>query len=103
MKKLKKKDKRTLLEREIGRLEESMSKIEDQTSVEYQKYQEMLTKLYEIDNSVKTVKEGNRRHLDPNTLLLAAGSLAEIVLIMNHERLYVIATKAMSRVVRAKL
>lgn len=98
-----KKDKRTLLEREIARLEEKMSTISDQTSDEYVKCQGMLAKLYEIDVSVKTQKAEGKRRLDPNTLIVAAGGLAEIILIMNHERLYVIATKAMSRVLRARL
>lgn len=92
-----------MLEKEIARLEETMSKIEDQTSSEYQRCQEALEKLYTIDNAVKEVKQNNKRPIDPNTLLVVAGGLAEIVLIMNHERLYVIATKAMSRVIRAKI
>lgn len=80
-----------------------MSKIQDQTSDEYQKCQETLSKLYEVDNTVKEVKQNGKHSIDPNTLLVVAGGLVEIVLIMNHERLYVIATKAMSRVIRAKL
>lgn len=98
-----KKDKRTLLEREIARLEESMSKISDQTSDKYVKCQEMLAKLYEIDVSIKTQKSNDKRRLDPNTVFTVIGGMVEIVLIMNHERLYVITTKALSRVIRARL
>lgn len=102
MKKIKK-DNKTLLEKQIDRLEERMEKIQDQTSDEYRECQEMLEKLYEIQIQLMEKKNDSKKRIDPNTLIIAAGSLLEIILIMNHERLYVIATKAMSRVVRARL
>lgn len=99
----KKKDKRTMLEKEIARLEETMSKISDQTSDAYAENMAALERLYAIQNRVTEVKNEGKLKLNPNTLLTVIGSAAEVVLIMNHERLYVIATKALSRVVRARI
>lgn len=60
-----------------------------------------------IDNlkelvSVKTELEGRKHSIDPNTILSVAGSLAGVLLVINHERLNVITSKAMGLILRIK-
>lgn len=96
------KDKRTLLEKEIDRIEEKMSKL-DPTSKDYAELQASLAKAYDIETRLIEVKAGVRKAIDPNTLLVVGGGIVEILLIMHHEQLNVIATKAFSRVIRGRI
>lgn len=102
MKLPKRKDKRTMLEKDIARIEEKMSKL-DPTSKDYAELQEALAKAYEIETRLIEVKAGVRKTIDPNTLLVVGGGILEILLIMHHERVHVIATKAFSRVIRGRI
>lgn len=104
MKKIKltfKKDKRTELEKEIDRLVFKMSLIEDQTSDEYKKYVDQLNALTGINVNSRSVKEV--KAIDPNTILVVLGGLAEIVLIMSYENIHVLSTKAFNRILKPKI
>lgn len=94
------KDKRTMLEKEIDRLIESMSKLE-QDDPEYKKKTETLEKLISINQKCTNMKDG-REKLSPNTLAVVVGGMLEMVIIMNYERAHVIATKAFGRILRGR-
>lgn len=96
------KDRRSMLEKEISRLEHELSetKVDDKR---YGELQDKLAKLYEIQTRMIEVKMSTAKRLDPNTLLVVGGGIAEILLIMHHEQLHVIATKAFSRVIRGRI
>lgn len=95
-----KKDKRTVLEKEIDRLLLKMSKMEDQNSEEYKTASERVGKLIEIN--VKRNQSVDKKKLDPNTLAVVIGGCLEMVIIMTYERTHVIATKAFSRILRGR-
>lgn len=96
-------DKRTMLQKEIAAIELQMSQIKDKDSDEYRKLQEALSRNYEMELHIREVHQSGHRAIDPNTLLTIGGGIAEILLIMHHERLHVIATKAFSRVIRGRI
>lgn len=95
-----KRDKRTELDKEIDELVEIMRE-EKFSSDEYAQYLERLERLTEIRAKEKPVKE--RRSLDPNTILVVLGGLAEIGLIMGYENLHIISKNALGRVLRPKI
>lgn len=95
-----KKDKRTMLEKEIDRLLVDMSKM-NQDDPEYKKKAETLEKLITINQKCTNFKDG-REKLSPNTIAVVVGGLVEIALIMTYEQAHVIATKAFGRVLRGR-
>lgn len=101
--KFEKKDRRTMLQKEIAEIERQMSEIQDKTCEKYLKLQETWTTACEVENRINEIKASGKKAVDPNALITVAGGLLEIILIMNHERLYVIATKAWSRVLRGRI
>lgn len=98
-----KKDKRTKLEKEIDRLEDMLAEINDPSGDRYRAIQEMLCSKYEALTRLNEVQADAKKRIDPNTLMVVMGGIAEILLIMHHEQLHVIATKAFSRVIRGRI
>ena len=72
----------------------------DPTSDEYLKLHTTLDKLNDIS---RTANGREREKLSPNTVMVVAGSIGEILLIMHHERLHVFATKAMGRLLKGRV
>lgn len=100
---MKKKDKRTVTQKEIDRLLAKMETIEDQTSEEYKKCMESLERLTSIDTKRTSLKDGKRR-LDPNTILVSAISLIELGSIMFHEHSgHIFAGKAFGRILHPRI
>lgn len=95
-----KKDKRTAVEKEMDRLMQYLNDT-DPDSPEYDGILEEVERLSEIQNKEKFGKE--RKPIDPNTILVVLGGVAEIVLIMSYENLHVISTKAFGRILRPKI
>lgn len=95
-----KKDKRSMLEKEIDRLLKSMGDM-DQDDPEYKKKAEMLEKLISINQKCTNARDG-REKLSPNTVAVVVGGMLEMVIIMNYERAHVIATKAFGRILRGR-
>lgn len=62
---------------------------------EYAKMMTSLERLYEL-------KKNKKQQVSPDTMAIVIGNLAGIVLILTHERLHVITTKAYQLVVRPK-
>lgn len=56
---------------------------------EYDKMTVQLERLYAL-------KEGRRTRVDPNTLVVAGANVLAVVLIVTHERMHVITTRAMN-------
>lgn len=100
---MRKKDKRTMLEKEIERILEKMSLIENQTSVEYQRLATELDKLVQIDVKHKGATKVDRKKVDPNTLLIIGGEFVMTFVIMTYEKTHVLATKALSHIPRPRL
>lgn len=82
------------LEELIERYEAAMLNITPEDP-NYPQMLDQLTKLYKIKETEKSP-----RRVDANTLAIIAGNLAGIVLVINAERLHVIATKAASMAIR---
>lgn len=61
-----------------------------------QEYFTAIKALHDLEEADKK----NRKTLSPDTVLLAAANILGILLILNHERLNVISSKAMSFVLR---
>lgn len=80
----------------IKRFEDVMVELEP-TSENYQKMLDQLTQLYKIRETEKSP-----RRVDANTLAIIGGNLAGILLVINAERLHVIATKAASMALRSR-
>lgn len=78
----------TLLEGEIEQLLVEMNKYE-KSSQEYAAIAEQMTKLYELRNT---------RKISNDTLAAIAANIAGIIVLMNHERTHVIASKALGLV-----
>lgn len=91
-----KKDKRTNLEKEIDQLIQDM-RVVAPNSESYSAMAENLEKLCKA-NSYKS-----DRHISPDTLAVVAGNLIGIGLILNHERLEVISSKALGFVLRGRV
>lgn len=92
----KKKTDETQLDIEIQRIAGDMA-LESPNSEEYLKLltaYERLTKLRDSES---------RSKIDPNTWVTVGANLAGIVLILNHERINVISTKAVSFVSKMKI
>ena len=94
--------KKGILECEQERLLERMASIPDQTSDEYEKCRAQLGKLIDLDNRRNELKLKMSKPIDQNTVLVCATEMIQTGLIMNYERLHVIASKAFGRIVRPK-
>lgn len=99
MPKIQRKDKRSMLDKEIDKILAQMEKVENVLSDEYEQLSDRLGKLMEMKGQ-KGFKEV--RKLDPNTVIVVVGGITEIILIMTYEQGHVIATKAFSRVLRGR-
>lgn len=95
MRKLTKRDKRTMLEKEIESVLADMATMEP-ASEDYGVYADHLKVLYEA----KATEKSKRPSTD--VMISTAGSLIGILLIINHERLNIISTKALQFVTRGK-
>lgn len=95
-----KKDKRSEIDKEIDAIL-GLMKDELPGEPEYDKNLEALERLTEIRAKEKPVKEVRR--IDPNTILVVLGGIAEIVLIMSYENLHIISKNALGRVLRPKI
>jgi hypothetical protein len=65
----------------------------DETSEEYVKILDQLVRLHEMKQAEKP------RQVSPDTLVLAGANLIGILLIINHERLHPLTTRAMNMAV----
>jgi hypothetical protein len=75
------------LEKTILDLLEEVNSTQDKTSDEYAKMVDQAAKLYELRQ---------KSRISPEALVTVASNLAGILLVMNHERAHVIASKAFS-------
>ena len=92
----KKKDKRTELEKEIDKLIDGLRTVNYDT--------EDYTKRLQIIERLKSLEDDkSKRRVSPDTVLLVAGNILGILIIVNHERLHVIASKALSHVIRGRV
>lgn len=94
--KLTKKDKRTNLEKEIDSVLKCMNELSPD-SEEYQKMAENLERLY------KSKSYDEDRDVSPDTLAVIVGNLAGILLILKHEELNVITSKALGFVLKGRV
>lgn len=69
----------------------------DANSEEFVTMAEQLEKLYKMKSSDKT------HRVSADALIAVAGNLLGITLIMNHERLHVVTTKALGFVMKSKM
>lgn len=53
-------------------------------------------------SNIKALMGDKPKRIDPNTVILSATNLAGILLIINHERLNVITTKALGFILKAR-
>lgn len=63
---------------------------EDQASERYSQLADQLVKLHDLKESTY------KRRINPDVALAVAGNLASVLLILNHEKLNVISSRAMS-------
>ena len=96
MEKTAKKDKRTLLEKEIDNILKTMLTM-DAGSEEYTVMAENLERLYKL----KAVDSTNKVSAD--TMALIAGNLLGLALIMSFEKTNIITTKALGFVLRGRV
>lgn len=96
MEKTAKKDKRTLLEKEIDNILKTMLTM-DAGSEEYTVMAENLERLYKL----KVVDSTNKVSAD--TMALIAGNLLGLALIMSFEKTNIITTKALGFVLRGRV
>jgi hypothetical protein len=96
MKLFAKKDKRAAIDKEIEAVLEYMKIIKPETE-EYTTITSNLKKLYEAKNGIPD------RRIKPETIVMIVGTLLEIGLIMGHEKLNIISTKAWSRLTRGRV
>lgn len=98
-----KKDKRTMHEKEVDRLYEQMSKIEDQGSEEYQRCLESLGKLTDVDCAKKQVASNKDRIEILKPLIGGAFGMLQVLAILNKEELAVVSSKALGFVLRGRV
>lgn len=97
-----KKDKRTMLEKEIDRLLMKMSNLEP-SSKEYQELERSVERLIETNAKQFSAKYKPKETLNKNTVLSLAGNFASIWFIVNYERLHVITSKALGWVSKGRV
>lgn len=83
------------LEKAIDDILQEMQSVEP-ISAEYSALADQLAKLY----SIKTTKKSDR--VSKDALVAVAGNLAGIVLILQHERLHVVTSKALGFVMKIR-
>lgn len=88
------KKKQTKLEKEISLVLDKLKK-EDVGTEEYQNILDHLSKLYEM-------KQKDKSSISPDTVAVVAGNLLGIILILKHEELNVITSKALGFVIRGR-
>lgn len=93
--------KKDALDEEIEEMEVILREETKITSDDYKKILNRLEQLYDLRSKKNGCRE--RERISPNTVLVVAGGIAEILLIMNYENLHVISTKAWSRVLRGRI
>jgi hypothetical protein len=98
MKLLTKRDKRTALEKEIDDLTATLQHIDPYTD-EYRDRLESIERLSKLRDENKKSK----LRVSPDTMVVVAGNLAGILLILLHEKLHVISTKALNFVIRGRV
>lgn len=98
-----KKDKRTALEQEIDDVLELIRNEPDVESAQYMYYLSTLEKLMSLQRAQKQAKDGDRRKIDPNTVISIVGELLGMGFIMNYERIHVLSTKAFQRLWRPRI
>lgn len=67
-------------------------------------YMYLVKVVEELDAAIE--RERSRKKvlkIDPNTFLVVIGSIGEIILMMNHERLYSFTSKAFGRIIRPRI
>jgi hypothetical protein len=67
-------------------------------SEEYAKIMSQLERLYALK-----IPEKDKKRVSPDTVLAVVGNLAGIVMILNYERVHVVASKALGFVLKAKV
>lgn len=80
---------RNTLDGQIQEILDAMN-VEEPTSARYAQLADQLVKLYALRTPEKD------RRVNPDTLVAAAANLTGILLVLNHEKLGVISSKAMS-------
>lgn len=99
--KLREVTKSEMMDAEIQKILEEMQEIEDPSSAEYKEYQERLNQAIAIKDKYEA-NTRSKRKVNPDEILKCGVNILELVMIMNFERLHVIATKAFGRIVRPK-
>lgn len=97
-----KKDKRTMLEKEIDRLLKKMSTM-DPLSKDYQDLEKSLDRLVEAESKQRSAKMKPKEPINKNTILALTGNFASIWFIVNYERLHVITSKALGWVSKGRV
>lgn len=98
-----KKDKRSALDKEIDRILEKMSTVKDQTSSEYANLEESLQKLMDAKVSHKEATTDEKKWMElVKPVIVGAFGLIQIGLIMNHEEMRVISTKALGFILKGR-
>ena len=101
-----KKDKRTMHQKEVDRIYEAMSQIEDPSSEEYQRLEEALQKLADVQKTQYEATDGGKYKTEIVKTLLTLGlSLSQILLILYAEEiaLKIPRSKALGFLVRGRV
>lgn len=88
--------KRSLLDQQIDDVTEVLKTL-DPTKANYEFVSKSLKSLYDL----KALERGNR--INWNTVFVAGCSIGEVLLILNYEKLGVIASKAMGRIMKGRV
>lgn len=91
----KNKNKSLELDEAIERVHNRMQYVE----VESEEYATLLQRL----DKLHSIKESNTKRISPDTILIVGANLLGIVLILGYERVNVVASKALSFVVKSKI
>lgn len=101
-----KKDRRTMLEKEIDRIYEAMSEVTDQGSSEYQRLEDSLQKLADVQKTYKEATDNSKFSGEVLKALIVGGvSMAQTLLILYREEiaLKVISSKALSFILKGRV
>jgi hypothetical protein len=83
-------------------LDEAIQRVHDRMKYEEIDSEEYATLLQRLDK-LHSIKEANTKRISPDTLLIVGGNLLGIVLILGYERVNVVASKALSFVMKSKV
>ena len=97
----KKKENKTNLEKEIDALIKNLSTI---STIDSEDYEETLSKIERLATLKEKLEKAkvNEDKVSKDTLVVVAGNLLGIGLILGHERLNIITSKALSFVIRGR-